>query len=268
MTLLPLFQAQNPAISHYPLGWASCTAFVAAMVGSFDRQLAELCTGAQVRTLTRDTVGGLNLAQVDQALNEGWRDDLDTIYNLPWADFAKRIDAGEAAILQGGYGPIARSRFNAGRGFKGNHAIAVMPGWVGMDPLADGLFGNYRYKGEAYPPALLKAFAAELNFGSVLIGPGRVYASFSRPRRTAAWRASVTKSKFGLYVVNAAKRTVTSARAANTGGFSATCTPPGLYSWAGHSSQRLVVLTGGSLAAAGRKLGLIYAIRATYAKEV
>lgn len=261
--ILPTMQYQSPAISGYALGWLSCTAFSAAMAAQFDRQKF-VCTGEQVRRLTGDTSGGLTLAQVDKALLDGWGVNLNTVYRLPWADFAKRINAGQGAILQGGYGPIADSRFDAGRGFRGNHAIFVAPGWIGMDPLADGRYGEaYKYRGEAYPQSLLRAYAGKLNLGDRLLGDGYVYASFTRDNVTS-WKAIVhpadgeTYRRFGVYTIT--NGVVTATSVARTKGFSATCTPPRLYSWPGHTSQSLVRLTSGGRAG--------QYIRASYAKEM
>jgi hypothetical protein len=184
--ITPKFQAQNPAISGYRYGWASCTAFSGAMAASFDRQVPELLTGGALRNEIGDFVGGLNLAQIDAALTAHQGVNLDVRYGLPWADFAARITAGQGAVLQGWYAPIAVSRFDAGNGFKGNHAIFVPPGWAAMDPLADGRFANvYEYHGEPYPQALLKDFAGKLNIGGGTyraVGAGLVYAAFTADR--------------------------------------------------------------------------------------
>jgi hypothetical protein len=258
----PIFQAQNPAISGYALGWSSCTAFAGAMAASFDRQVSKLCTGGQVRQQTGDTTGGTTLAQLALALRTRWTVDLDTRYRLSWADFAAKINAGCAAILQGGYGPIADSRFDAGRGFRGNHAIAVIPGWIGMDPLADGRYGTtYAYKGEAYPQSLLKAFAGKLDVTGTgsLLGSGLVYAAFTRDRvSNVLWKFSLGPADYTVYSVSGSL--ITGTRIAHTGGFSASCTAPQLYSWAGHTSQSLVRLTSGSHAG--------QYVRASHAHEV
>lgn len=235
MTLSPAFQAQNPAISGYRYGWSSCTAFSAAMTGSYDAQVRELVTGGQVREETGDHVGGLSLAQVDDSL-EHWSVFLDVRYRLPWADFATRVTAGRMAILQGGYGPIADSPFDAGGGFRGNHAIAVYPGFVVMDPLADGRRdGIYKYHGEAYPADLLRRFAGALNLGGSLLGNGLTYAAFShdrlapvpaekwvatvRPAGTQFMRYFVAKTQYGLQIRGREKRTTKA-------GFSLPCTAP------------------------------------------
>lgn len=270
--MLPAFQAQNPAISGYSLGWSSCTAFSAAMVGSYELQQTKAMTGGEVRHLTGDTEGGLNLAQVDGALNEGWNVDLSTYYRWPWDHFAAAIRGGKSGILQVLYAPIAASRFDAGNGFVGAHAIAVMPGFVTMDPLADGRHANvYHYHGEAYPEDLLKIAAGRLP-GSA---PGLVYAAMSHAHGVTGAPPVVDRYRvvihpeagtrgypklryFGVYTVR--NGVIIGSSTARTGGFSADCTPPRLYRWNGHTSQTLVRITSGSRA------GLY--VRHEYADEV
>jgi hypothetical protein len=247
---LPTFQAQNPAISHYPLGWASCTAFAGAMAASYDKQVAEACTGGQVRTWTGDTIGGTNLAQIDDALRTHVGVDLDTRYRLPWASFAKAINDGRAAILQGGYSPIAASRFDAGGGFTGNHAITVFPGWIVMDPLADGRrAGIYKYHGEAYPQALLESFAGKLNLVAGRVSPlgqGYVYAAFTRDN-VHTYHMSFLGGSFFVFTVNSAG-TVTGRRSMKFGApTGAPCDPPRLHPWPGHSSVSAVRISKGLL---------------------
>lgn len=242
--ILPTFQAQSPAISGYSLGWLSCTAFSAAMAAQFDRQKF-VCTGEQVRRLTGDTTGGLTLAQVDAALLEGWGVNLNTVYRLPWADFARAINAGKGAILQGGYGPIAESRFDAGRGFRGNHAIKVAPGWIGMDPLADGRYGEaYKYHAEPYPQSLLRAFAAKLNLGDRLLGDGYVYASLTRDnvadyQVTIRPLAGQTTRDYTRYFVTSGR--ITGHENRRTKGFQAPCSAPAnLLTQSGNARVSLV----------------------------
>lgn len=251
MTTLPTFQAQNPAISHYPLGWASCTCFAGAMAASYDRQVPKLMTGGAVRQMTGDTIGGTNLSQVDAALVKGWSVDLEVRYRLDWATFAKRINAGQAAVLQGWYQPIANSRFDAGGGFTGNHAIAVMPGWIGMDPLADGRrAGIYKYHGEAYPQTLLRAFAGQLNIGSgriVRLGDGFVYAAFTRDN-TRTYHLAFLGGAFWIYNLNSAGAIVSRYAESMSGPSGAPCEAPRLHPWPGNTSRSLVKVTAGKFA--------------------
>jgi len=204
MTTRPTFQPQNPAKSGYYLGWQSCTCFAGAMAAAFDRQASLIMTGGAVRNKTGDRSGGTTLAQVDTALNDGWRIDLSLHYGLGWSSFAKLINSGMAGVLQGWYAPIADSRFDAGNGFRGNHAVLVLPGWVVMDPLADGRYpGVYKYHGEVYPQTLLRDFAGKLNLSTTgyrALGSGLVYAGMTHDR-VHDYRVDFSGGRFWVYVL-------------------------------------------------------------------
>lgn len=253
---LPPFQAQ---LDGSVLGPKSCTCYAGAMAGNYDSCGAKHPTGHQVRVLTGDTIGGTSLQQVDDALRAGYGIDLDTRSGsaaLSWARFAAYIDAGRGAILQGGYGPINDSRFQGSETFRGNHAVAVFPGWVVMDPLADGRRpGIYRYHGEAYPQSLLRAFASALvvNPKTGAKAGSHVWCSLTRDNTAVAkpWRAVVhpavgqTFERFGVYVV--VNGVIVGRTMARTQGFSADCTPPRSYRWPALAlTKSLVKLTTGS----------------------
>jgi len=248
MTYLPTFMPQNPLLNGDPEGWAGCTAYSASMAADFDTLGAKRPTGRQIRTLTGDHSGGLTLAQVDAALLKGWDINLNTTYRLPWADFAKKINAGSGAILQGRYAPIADSRFDAGRGFRGNHAIFVAPGWIGMDPLADGRYGEaYKYRGEAYPQSLLRTYAGLLDVGNgTRLGDGLVYASFTRDN-VHSWHLSFLGGAFYVYTVNSAGAITGRVAKSFSKPTGAPCSAPSRHPW-GTGSRTLVKVTAGGLA--------------------
>lgn len=237
--ILPTFQPQNPALNGYSLGWLSCTAYSGAMAAAFHRQVKFVMSGEALRRKTGDTTGGLNLAQIDTALNAGWSIDLGTYYRLSWATFEKFIDAGMGAVLQGLYAPIADSRFDAGRGFRGNHAIFVPPRWGVMDPLADGRYGQaYKYQGEAYPRSLLRSFAGKLDLGGRPLGDGYVYCAVTKDN-VHSYRVHVGPGRFWVYSL--ANGVITGRMARE---FSREvvlrCTAPRLYPWPGNTSRTLV----------------------------
>lgn len=250
MTYHPRFQAQNPAISGCPRGWSSCTCFAGGMAADYHSLGKIQPTGCAVRVGTGDLVGGTTLAQVNFALEQHWKISLDIRYRMTWATFAKWIESGKGAILQGGYGPIADSRFDAGGGFRGNHAVFVPPDWHVMDPLADGRRpGIYRFHGEAYPQSVLKSFAGRLQLSpdGAFLGSGYVYAAFTRDNE-ASYRASVSARGFWLYTVGP-DNLVKHREWVHTGGFSASCMPPHAYLWPKTGkAYALVRLTGGSRA--------------------
>lgn len=257
---LPPFQKQLDGTA---LGGSNCTCASAAMAAADDTCGVKHPTSSQVRGWTADTSGGTNLAQVDQALRTFAGVDLDVRYRLPWFEFIRRVNGGAGAILQGWYKPIRDSRFRGSESFAGNHAIYVNPGLVAMDPLADGRrAGIYKYVGEAYPERLLRDFAGGLNIGGSTyraLGDGLCYAAFTRDNEPA-YKAVVRAGTYGVYNVVNGVIQPPGARVATTGGFSATCTAPRLYSWAGHTSQSLVRLTSGSHSG--------QYIRSSWAKEV
>lgn len=233
---LPQFQAQ---LDGTLLGPKSCTCYAGAMAGNYDSCGAKHPTGHNVRVLTGDTVGGTSLQQVDDALRHGYGIDLDTRAGsaaLIWDDFRDRIDAGRGAILQGGYGPVNDSRFQGSETFRGNHAVAVFPGWVVMDPLADGRRpGIYKYHGEAYPQSLLRSFASQL-----VVDPAtgrkaglRVWCSLTRDN-TVAWKATVHPKSGLFFVYSVVNGVIVARKTVKTGGLSADCTPPRSYRWPSH----------------------------------
>lgn len=260
---LPRFQKQLR--SDDPYGGMNCTAYAAAMAGDFDTCGVTVLTGEQVRALSDEphpdpASPGLNLAQVDAALNHRGID-LEVRYRLPWDDFARKINKGEGAILQIDYGPIADSRFDAGRGFRGGHAMFVPPGWGVMDPLADGRALNvYQYQGEPYPHELLKRAAGELVLSQesghkIRLGYGSVYAAFTRDRRsTWTWEIDPAPGQhiveFVIWRADEANRTCTPVRTQRSRGTEPRqCTPPRLYrSTRDGSSRSLVRLLAGAYA--------------------
>lgn len=250
----PVFQ---PQLDGSTLAGFNCTCASGAMAADDDSCGTKRPSSSQVRRWTGDITGGTTLAEVDDALRTHLGIDLDTRYRYPWADFVKRVNGGESAILQGWYEPIRTSRFSGDRNFGGNHAMLVTPGLVVMDPLADGRFGLYKYHGEAYPESLLRQFAGELNIGSgriVRLGDGLCYASFTRDNEPnyrvvihpeAGTPGYPTFRYFNFFTVSGG--VITARGQKRTGGFSATATAPRLYRWPGHSSQSLVQITSGFL---------------------
>lgn len=244
-TVIPTFQPQNPAISGYSLGWKSCQAYSAAMAGSFDRQVKKATTGEAVRRRTGDTVGGLTLAQVDAALNSLINVNLRVVYRMQFDEMARLIDKGMGASLSLWYGPIADSRFDAGKGFRGNHQVFIPPGWAAMDPLADGRPGAYRYRNEPYPRSLLKEAAGKLNLSATgyrPLGTGLVYVGLTRDVEFT-YRVNFDGGEaFWVYEVESG---IIKGRYAKkfTRDTWSPCSPPRRYDWPGVGSRTLVTIT-------------------------
>ncbi len=241
MVYYPRFQRQlNPGD---PLGPLNCTCYSGAMAGDYHTLGRKVPTGEIVRILTGDKSGGTTLPQVDYALNKGFVINLDTRIGsakLTWNQFIARINAGESAILQGGYSAIYRTRFSGSPVFTGNHAMLVCPKWVTLDPLADGRrAGIYKYRQEPYPPYLLKDFAGKLLLNPSTgrrLGYGYVWASFTRDNVSSTPLPSPGIYKYKVhvpagvflryYTVNGKIIKYTKHK---TGGFSAYSTRPQIY---------------------------------------
>lgn len=243
----PLFQAQ---LDGTRWAGANCTCASAGMACDDNLCGARKPSSSEVRFWTGDTSGGTNLAQVDAALRTHTATDLDTRYRYPWSEFVRRVNAGQGAILQGYYSPIADSRFDAGRGFRGNHAIYVNPGLIVMDPLADGRYpGVYKYHGERYPEALLRRFAGLLNlearpgYPPRPLGDGFCYAAFTRDN-DLTYTAHVPKDTDWTRYTVVNGRITGHTRLHARSGWTAPCTPPRLIGTAsGNARVSLVQVT-------------------------
>jgi hypothetical protein len=238
---------------------SNCNCWSAARANTDDTCGKEVHSASNVRVWAGDTVGGTNLSQVDAALNAHTSTRLDVRYRYPFASFLAKVRAGQGAILQGGYAPIADSRFDAGGGFRGNHSVYVPADLKVMDPLADGRrAGIYKFHGEVYPTDLLERFAGHLNLEAragqpaILLGNGLVYAAFTRDndanyRVTIRPRRGETRRAFVHYFVTNGR--ISGHETRRTGGFTAACTAPAnLLTSSGTVRVSVVRITSGSYA--------------------
>lgn len=178
---IPAYLAQNPAISKYVFGWASCAAFAGAEAASYATCGTKHPTGAQVRNLTNEPIPnpsspGLTIIQVADALAK-LGITVTPFTRLAWSAVQSLRAAGHGISLCGGYSVLRTTKYTGDPGFYGNHQVWYPPSGATMDPLCDGRrAGIYKYHGEVYPDALMAKFAAALRVntphGSVLLGPG------------------------------------------------------------------------------------------------
>jgi len=243
-------------------GPVDCTAWSASRAIGHATCGVERPSGRIIRLLSSEPIPsprspGLNLPQVRDVAWDSFRVFLDVRIGAQAVSFdeyeARRL-AGQGAILQVGYGPIADSRWDAGRGFRGGHALFESI-HATYDPLADGRApGVFRHDGAVYDREVIKRAAGALVLGSSKLGVGKVWAAFTRDV-IPDYRVRVPAGSFWAYHVPDA---VAYRRRRSTGGFSGDCTPPRSYRW-GTRTITLVRLTSGSRAG-------MY-ISATYAKE-
>ena len=196
---------------------------------------------------------GLNLSQVATVAKNDYGVSLDIRIGsrkVPWAEYERRRMSGQGAIIQVNYGPIADSKYDAGRGFRGGHAMFESV-HATYDPLADGrASGVFRHNGSVYDRELIKKAAGGLiiassSQGVVRVGQGYIWAAFTRDV-IPAYHARVPAGEFWAYWIVDEQVKQRSRR--STGGFSAGCTPPITFKWPGHGTATLVKLLTGSRA--------------------
>jgi hypothetical protein len=76
---------------------------------------------------------------------------------ISWSEYERKRVAGYSLVVQLSYAPIADSPFDAGRGFRGGHAMFEHVNAGTMDSLADGRApGVFDYTGAFYPRDLIR----------------------------------------------------------------------------------------------------------------
>jgi hypothetical protein len=194
---------------------------------------------------------GLNLSQVAAVARNNYGVSLDIrIGNrrVSWDEYERRRTSGQGAIIQVNYGPIADSKYDAGRGFRGGHAM-FESAHATYDPLADGrASGVFRHNGSVYDRDIIKKAAgsfiiASSSQGVVRVGNGFIWAAFTRDV-IPAYHARVPAGDYWAYWIVDGKVKKRSKR--TTGGFSGPCTPPDSMPWGGHKSVTLVKMLGGA----------------------
>lgn len=140
MTYRPIFVKQADGSA---LQWSNCGPASSAMHLDRDTRGAHRTTGARVRLLTGDHVGGTNLGEDDAALLKGWpeRDHMDVRPRLLWTDAMRALDRGQGLSMSISYAPFSGTKFDGSPGFTKNHRIFVNERAMGellvFDPLDD-----------------------------------------------------------------------------------------------------------------------------------
>lgn len=157
------------------LGGVNCNPSAGATLVDFVTCGARRTTGAAVRELTRDTVGGTSLSVVVAALRRGFDLDID-VNTGSFERVIKALKAGRGVSLSGSSIATVRTRFKASETFDGNHQWAVTDihrnaaGEVELlvyDPLADGRRRGIATSPMWMPVDIVREFAGKLDLRSL-----------------------------------------------------------------------------------------------------
>lgn len=247
-----------------------CTAWSASRAIGHSTCGAKLPSGRNIRLLSNEAVPdprspGLNLLQVADVAWDDYGVWLDVRIGdraVAWAEYERRRIDGQGAIIQVTYAPIADSSYDAGRGFRGNHAIFESVHDT-IDPLADGRYsGCFRHDGNPYPRALMKRGAELLvTGGTTRAGVDNVWSAFTRDV-IPDFRAVVRPPDGRFWAYHVPGGRIAYKRLRTTGGFTAACTPPRSYAWSEDPTKRTTLVR----LLTGSRAGMY--LSAKYAKEV
>ena len=204
---------------------------------------------------------GLNLNQIADVLDDyglyldvrvGWR-------SLTWAQYETFRSEGHWMQVNVGYGPIADSKYDAGRGFRGAHALSE--GNATYEPLADGRARDvWEFNGALYTRSVIRRAAEQLWTGSRYTGRDNVWCAIGRDV-VPDYRAVVhpSSTRYFEYVVNESTKQIVTRTYEHTRGFSGECSAPRSYFWpTANRYYRLVKMLSG--ANAGDWVSAQYAI--------
>ncbi len=152
-------------------GWGStydgvnCTAAAGCMALDRHTRGVKTTNPPVLRSYQTDTVGGIDLNDVDTAFHVGFDENLE-VATTSWATFAAEVDSGRGAILQGIYGELGS--YSLQTSFTGPHAMYVNErredgDWLVSDPI-----GTSPDEGTQWiPDAVLRDYAETFGAGSV-----------------------------------------------------------------------------------------------------
>ena len=167
------------------LGGVNCNPTAGAILVDLTSCGGRKTTGAAVRELTKDMVGGTILSVVASALRRGYGVDLD-IDTGSFDRVVRALRAGRGVSLCGSSAATRRTRYQASETFDGNHQWAltdirtVAGGRVEIlvfDPLADGRRRGIATSPMWVPAGIVREFAGKLDLRS------RSERDAKRPRR-------------------------------------------------------------------------------------
>jgi hypothetical protein len=222
-----------------------CLAYSASMGIRFAKQSQSGPSGRTIRLLSDEPKPdpespGLNLEQVAAVAIEHFGVYLDVYKGhnaLTWAQYEAKREQGRGALIQVSYGPVADSRYDAGRGFRSGHGM-YEDFQATDDPLADGRAGgvyNRMARGPiVYDRGVIKRAAGLLvvsDDGS-RVGYGNVWCAFTRDK-VPTFRVRLPKGQRYL-VFTITSGVITGAHFKTTAhGFESASSIPKSYRWPG-----------------------------------
>jgi hypothetical protein len=222
-----------------PHGGVNCTAWCGAILVDANSGGKVTTTGEAIRKATNEPIPdpvspGLNLPQVDAAINKLLKVDFDTRLGDPILDAETRIKAGRYAIVQVIRGVLVDHGFAGTNGFRGGHAITVhvQPGDdtpIILEPLV--------------PYAIRASWGAIWAAAAGIAGSGRANVMFTRdliPEYAVTIEPTEghVRREFRTFIVHGG--VIVRRDLATTKGFTSPCTPPKFHPWKGHVGRSLV----------------------------
>jgi hypothetical protein len=199
-----------------------CTAWAASRLIAKVTNGNRIPVGQRIRRLSSEPIPdrsspGLNIPQVSDVAWDEYRVYFEQCVGsraLDWAEYEERRQGGSGMVIQLSYQPIAESKYDAGRGFVGGHAIFEDQHLTG-DSLADGRAkGVYLWRSGnpiLYPRSLIKEAAGNLVIGvtpsghQVRAGNGKVWCAVGKDT-APKFRVRIPRGEgFNLFTVSAGR---------------------------------------------------------------
>jgi hypothetical protein len=198
-----------------------CTAWAASRLIAKVTNGVRVPYGQRIRALSSEPIPhpsspGLNIPQVSDVAWDEYRVYFEQRVGsraLDWAEYEERRQGGSGMVIQLSYQPIAESKYDAGRGFVGGHAIFEDQHLTG-DSLADGRAkGVYLWRAGnpiLYPRSLIREAAGDLIIGyaegrAIRAGNGKVWCAVGRDT-APRFRVRIPRGEgFNLFTVSAGR---------------------------------------------------------------
>lgn len=264
----------NNVVNGHNFDSENCMAAEGAVAASAQTDLRSVYSPNRIRAAQSDLIGGIGVDDVDDAFRELGIGSLSHPANFDRDDVLQALVDRRHVAIAVDYRKVPTADKLQLPGLF-DHAL-------GLDDVDDhvGMVLRYDSLGIApiwvpysavFPAAEALALRERGNKNALFAGVTKQRAALP----TGVWKASVQRDaddvglhRFGRYFVKGGVVTGSQVPVPRTGGFSAACTPPAIYRWPGHTSQRLVRLLTGSRGDEKLGRGNGWYIRSAYAERV